>query len=141
MKRILIVDDEPALRDGVAELLRLEGYIVITAADGRAAVAIVEGEDVGLVLMDVMMPHMNGLEAYGAMRALPNGRSIPIVLASAADHPGALDPGVSVFLSKPFDFALLLDVVERLYHGPAGSNHEHAPATQINDAQNGPVTK
>ena len=121
MKRILIVDDEPALREGVAELLRLEGYTVITAADGRAAVAIVEGEDVGLVLMDVMMPHMNGLEAYVAMRAHPNGQAVPIVLASAAAHPGELDPGVSVFLSKPFDFERLLEVVGRLCPDSAGS--------------------
>src|SRR5688500_11810655 len=103
MKRILVVDDEPALRESVAELLRLEGYTVVTAADGRAAVAVVEGEALGLVLMDVMMPHMNGVEAYVAMRAHPNGQAVPIVLASAVDPPGELDPGVSVFLSKPFE--------------------------------------
>jgi two-component system response regulator MprA len=114
MKRILIVDDEQAMREGIAELLRLEGYTVVTAADGRAAVAVVEGEAPDLVLMDVMMPGMDGREAYLAMRAHPNGRTIPIVLSSALVDPGALDPGVSAFLPKPFDLDHLLQLVERL---------------------------
>lgn len=109
-----MVDDEPALRDGVADLLRDEGYGVVTAADGRAALAVVAADPPDLVLMDVMMPSMDGRAAYAAMRAHPNGRSIPIVLSSAAFDPAGLDPGVSAFLPKPFAIEELLNLVARL---------------------------
>ena len=112
--RILVVDDEPTLRDMVAELLRDEGYTVRTAADGRAAVALFASEPPDLVLMDVMMPGMDGRAAYMAMRAHPDGRTVPIVLSSAAVHPDALDPGIAAFLPKPFDLDQLLRLVARL---------------------------
>jgi two-component system response regulator MprA len=111
---ILVVDDEPLLRDVVADALRDEGYAVLTASDGREGVAVVESEAPDLVLMDIMMPGMDGHEAYLAMRAHPNGRTVPIVLSSAGVRPGALNPGVSAFLRKPFDLDNLLLLVQRL---------------------------
>jgi CheY-like chemotaxis protein len=112
--RILVVDDEPVLRDTVAEVLRDEGYAVLTAADGRLAVAVFASDPPDLVLMDVMMPGMDGHEAYLAMRAHPNGRTIPIVLSSAETHPAELDPDIAAFLPKPFDLDQLIQLVARL---------------------------
>ena len=114
MKRVLVVDDEPALREAVADVLRDEGYAVRTAADGRAALALLDAEAPDLVLLDVMMPGMDGRAAYPAMRDRPNGRSVPIVLVSAAAPPAALDPGVAAFLPKPFDLPRLLRLVAGL---------------------------
>lgn len=117
MKRILIVDDEPALRDGLAEMLTDEGYAVVTASDGRVAVSVVATDPPDLVLMDVMMPAMDGREAYLAMRAHPNGRAIPIVLSSAAIDRAELDAGITAFLPKPFDLDHLLQLVAGLLAG------------------------
>jgi CheY-like chemotaxis protein len=64
--------------------------------------------------MDVMMPGMDGHEAYLAMRAHPNGRTIPIVLSSAEIHSTELDPGIAAFLPKPFNLEQLLQLVARL---------------------------
>jgi CheY-like chemotaxis protein len=111
VRRILVVDDEPALRAVVADVLREEGYAVLTAADGRAGLAVVAAEAPDLVLMDVMMPGMDGRAAYRAMRAHPNGRAVPIVLSSAAIPPAGLDPGIAAFLPKPFDLDQLTQLV------------------------------
>jgi CheY-like chemotaxis protein len=120
VSRVLVVDDEAALREAVAVLLRDEGYAVLTATDGRAALSVLATEAPDLVLMDVMMPGMDGREAYLAMRAHPNGRAIPIVLSSAAADPAGLDPSISGFLPKPFDIDELLQLVARLLADGSG---------------------
>jgi CheY-like chemotaxis protein len=111
---ILIVDDEPLIVDILAEVLQDEGYDVLTAHNGRAALAAVDNGVPGLVLMDVMMPGMDGHEAYRAIRAHPRGKGIPVVLMSAAVKPSLVDPGVSAFLPKPIDLDKLLGLVARL---------------------------
>jgi CheY-like chemotaxis protein len=117
VKRILVVDDEPSLREVLADILRDEGYAVLTAANGRAGVAMLESDAPDLVLMDIMMPVMGGREASRAMRAHPHGRTIPIVLSSASTAPRPLDPGIAAYLAKPFDIDQLLELVERLLSG------------------------
>ncbi|MDP9469617.1 MAG: response regulator [Chloroflexota bacterium] len=71
MKMVLVVDDEPVIRDLVADVLRDEGYAVVTAADGREGLDLLARERPDLVLMDVMMPGLDGREAYLAMRSRP----------------------------------------------------------------------
>ena len=68
MITILVVDDEPLIRDVVVDLLRDEGYVVVTADDGLAALEMVQQEAPRLVVMDVMMPRMDGRAAFRAMR-------------------------------------------------------------------------
>jgi CheY-like chemotaxis protein len=111
---ILVVDDEPLIVDVLAEVLQDEGYDVVRAYDGHGALAAVEGDAPGLVLMDVMMPGMNGHDAYRAIRAHARGQGIPVVLMSAAVKPSLVDPGVSAFLPKPIDLDKLLGLVARL---------------------------
>ena len=126
MTTLLVVDDESALRTVIAEVLRDEGYTVVTADGGRAAVAAFAREAPDLVLMDVMMPDMDGREAYLAMRAQAHGRPVPIVLMSAAVARARTDPGVSGFLPKPFDVEQLLGLVARLLGGGADGNEATA---------------
>ena len=121
MTAVLVVEDEPLLRDLVAEVLRDEGYDVVTAADGREAIDALEQERPQLVLMDVMMPTLDGRAAYRAMRARPDLPAVPVVLMSAAVGPERLDPTISAFLPKPFDLDDLLALVARLIGAPKPS--------------------
>jgi len=113
-KAILVVDDEPAILESIVEVLRDEGYAVESARNGQAALLVFEQSAPDLVLMDVMMPGLDGRAAYLAMRAHPRGQDIPVVLMSAAADPNRLAPSVTAFLPKPFDLDQLLDLVAQL---------------------------
>ena len=120
MRTVLVVDDEPAIRELMAEVLRDEGYAVVLAADGRQGVDVFVRERPDLVLMDVMMPEFDGREAYLAMRALPERVDVPVILMSAAAPVDPAELGV-VFLPKPFDLERLLRAVETALGGPPGA--------------------
>jgi CheY-like chemotaxis protein len=104
---VLVVEDEPAIREVVADLLQNEGYAVRQAADGLQAIDELEVDDVDLVLSDVRMPRLDGPSLARRLRG--RGHAIPVVLMSAADVEVDL-PGVR-FLPKPFDRDHLLHVV------------------------------
>src|SRR4028118_1617117 len=101
MITILVVDDEPLIRGVVVDLLRDEGYDVVIADDGQAALEMVQQEAPALVLMDVMMPRMDGRVAFQAMREHAHGDGLPVILMSAMAKPADLDPGITAFLRKP----------------------------------------
>jgi CheY-like chemotaxis protein len=82
---ILVVDDDPDLRELLRRTLEREGYAVLEAADGRAALARIEERLPGLILLDLMMPHMNGFELLTELRARPEWRGIPVVVVTAVD--------------------------------------------------------
>ena len=104
---VLVVEDEPAVREVVADLLQDEGYAVRQASDGLQAIDELEVDDVDLVLSDVRMPRLDG---PSLARRLPGrGRAVPVVPMSAVDVEVDL-PGVR-FLPKPFDRDHLLHVV------------------------------
>ena len=106
---ILVVDDEPAIRELAASILEEEGYAVLEASDGLSALDIVEQTDVDLVLSDVMMSRLDG---YGLVRGLrSHGYLLPIVLMSAVRVvPDGKIPGVR-FLPKPFAIDQLCQMV------------------------------
>ena len=118
MKTVLVVDDEPVLRTIVREVLHEEGYAVIEAADGRGMLEMMERERPDLVLMDVMMPGVDGREAYRQLRSRPEHRDIPVVMMSAAIQPHGLDPTIAGFVAKPFDITDLVGLVARLLGHP-----------------------
>ena len=117
-KTVLVVDDEPVLRAIVREILHEEGYAVIEAADGRAVLEIMSRERPDLVLMDVMMPGIDGREAYRQLRSHPELRDIPVVMMSAAVQSHGLDPSIAGFMAKPFDLNQLVELVSRLIGRP-----------------------
>jgi CheY-like chemotaxis protein len=123
VKKVLVVDDEPLLRDLLAAFLSSEGYEVAVAANGRAMLEVVARERPDLVLMDVMMPGLDGREAFRLMQAQSDLQRIPVVMTSAAVGEDRLDPGIAAFLPKPFDLDQLLETVARLVGPAAGSNH------------------
>lgn len=118
-KPILVVDDEPAILEMIAELLSYEGYQVVTTSEGSVALARAKVDQPALILLDLMMPGMSGWQVIGALKASPQTRSIPVVLLSARrDLPAtASELGIVTFLAKPFDIDELLNIVHR-HAGP-----------------------
>lgn len=100
---VLVVDDEESLRDFVRRNLEVRGYTVYTAGNGLEALAVVGNEDVELVILDVMMPHMDGLET---LRRIRQQSFVPIIVLSAMgeeqDKVRALNLGADDYLAKPF---------------------------------------
>jgi DNA-binding response OmpR family regulator len=118
---ILAVDDDPAILDVVAQVLADEGYDVLTADGGRAAVKLAREHLPKLILLDLMMPEMNGWQVVAELRASPQTRSIPVLLLSARRDTALManDLGVNSYLEKPFDLDELLARVQRLL-APSG---------------------
>ena len=118
MKKVLVVDDEPVVRAVVRDVLCEEGYAVVEAPDGHTMLEILAREDPDLVLMDVMMPGVDGREAYRILRSRENMPDVPVVMMSAAVQADRVDPSIAAFLQKPFDLDRLMKTVEQLIGPP-----------------------
>ena len=107
--RILVVDDESSLRDAIAYALRREGFIVETAAEGTRAVAIARNRSPDLIVLDVMLPGMDGLQVC---RVLREESPVPIVMLSARgeelDRVLGLEIGADDYVGKPFHMRELI---------------------------------
>jgi two-component system, OmpR family, response regulator MprA len=108
--RILVVDDDRAIRDSLARVLGLEGYDVRTATDGALALSMIADEPPDAVLLDVMMPNVDGLMVCRVLRA--EGNRTPILMLTArtetSERIAGLDAGADDYLAKPFDLGELL---------------------------------
>jgi CheY-like chemotaxis protein len=115
MALILVVDDEIAIRDILEELLSEEGYQTARAANGRDALRQLENTLPDLVISDVMMPFMSGLELAMAMAQHPQYHDIPVVLMSAA-VPASLahDTPHAAYIGKPFNLDAVLATLRRV---------------------------
>ncbi|MCK9904108.1 DNA-binding response regulator [Parafrankia colletiae] len=102
--RVLVVDDDDAVRESLERSLRFEGYEVRTATDGVDALDVVSREQLDIVVLDVMMPRMDGLETCRRLRA--RGNDVPVLMLTArdglADRVSGLDVGADDYLVKPF---------------------------------------
>jgi CheY-like chemotaxis protein len=116
--RILLVDDEEMNRDFLRRRLQKRGYEVVTAVDGRDACARVATLRPDLILMDMMMPNMDGLEATRSLRAVPETCDIPVIAltaqAMAGDREKVVAAGCDDYATKPIDLPELLDKMQRL---------------------------
>ncbi|MFF0378057.1 response regulator transcription factor [Actinoplanes missouriensis] len=114
--RILVVEDDAAVRDSLARTLRFEGYQVESAGDGHAALDAVRAGEPDAVILDVNMPGMDGLEACRRMRA--DGVVLPVLMLTARDTVGdrvaGLDAGADDYLVKPFALQELLARIRAL---------------------------
>lgn len=118
MKTVLVVDDEPAIREVMAELFRDHGFGVALAWSGRRMLEILETSPPDLVILDMMMPDGDGPGTLRAMRARPHLRDIPVVMMSAALGPAGLEGEIAGFLPKPFDLDHLIAVVIKVIGPP-----------------------
>ena len=122
-KAILVVDDEPAILDMIAELLGYEGYHVVTTSQGSVALAWAKADPPALILLDLMMPGMSGWQVIAALKASPQTRAIPVVVLSARrDLPAtAKELGIVTFLAKPFNIDELIGIVRQYADSSPGS--------------------
>lgn len=114
--KILIVDDQKGVRRLLEELFKKEGWDVEVASDGKEAIGMVEERLPDIILMDVKMPNMNGLEASQAILQAHN--HVPIIMMTAYGEievvKKALEAGVKKCIIKPFDIIVLRDMVNNL---------------------------
>ncbi len=122
MTRILVVEDEVEIAELVEAILTSEGYEVQTARDGREALASISVTPLDLVLLDVMMPDIDGCTVLKTLKADDRTRSIPVVLMSASDRLSAIvaDLHPEGSLPKPFSVDDLLNCVSRHAMAPVG---------------------
>jgi CheY-like chemotaxis protein len=117
-KRILVADDDPVILRLIQVNLELEGYQVLTANNGEEAVETATAEHPDLVILDIMMPRLDGYQACERLKAEAPTKDIPIVFLSAkaqqADIEKGKSYGVEAYLTKPFDPTELLAVVDSL---------------------------
>ena len=115
-RRVLIVDDEEGFRDGVADLLGMEGYEVSVARDAVDAVRIMPEFKPEVILLDLRMPLLDGEGFLRGMSGLPAGARVPVVLISAKEDLAAVASraGAAGYLSKPFEAPQLLSLLDKV---------------------------
>ena len=121
-KRILVVDDEARVREMIEFRLRQYGFDVIQAADGREALAVASKEQPDLVLLDVMMPELDGFQVCSRLKQHEATQHIPVVMltakAEAKDVTRAFNSGAVDYVVKPYDPVVLQQkVVQNLAAG------------------------
>ncbi|MGH7874303.1 MAG: response regulator [Candidatus Binatia bacterium] len=118
MKKILIIEDHADMRELLAWQIELMGFTPISAKQGREGVEKALAEKPQLIIMDIMMPGMDGWEAAKQIRALPDIKDIPILAATAlfrdSDLKNCMDAGCNGYIVKPFTFQELQGKVREL---------------------------
>ena len=118
MARIVVADDDPDILNIVAMSLEAMGHTVERATNGREAVDLCTQNGPDLVVMDLMMPEMNGYEATEALKADPATASIPVLALTAkamrGDEERGRQAGVDAYVTKPFRISQVIEVVEQL---------------------------
>ncbi|MEX2587524.1 MAG: response regulator [Actinomycetota bacterium] len=120
-KKILIADDDPVIIELLQVNLEMEGYDVLRAADGQQAVEAATADLPDLVLLDIMMPRMDGWAAQAELARNPATAGIPVIFLSAraqqADLKKGYESGVVEYVTKPFDPVALLSIIEQVLAG------------------------
>ncbi|MBN1161262.1 MAG: response regulator [Dehalococcoidales bacterium] len=117
-KKILIVEDDPSFSRAISHIIEKEGYDVITASNGMAGLRMAKGENPDLLILDVMLPGLDGFEICYQLRQDPLTEKLPIIMLSAKgqeiDKTTGLKVGANEYLTKPIDRALLLEKITSL---------------------------
>ncbi|MBN6149338.1 twitching motility response regulator PilH [Xanthomonas sp. AmX2] len=121
MARILIVDDSPSQLLGIQRIVEKLGHETITATDGAAGVEAAKAALPDLVLMDVVMPNLNGFQATRTLRREPSTQNIPVILVTTKDQDTdrmwGMRQGARAYITKPFSEDELSEVIERVFSG------------------------
>ncbi len=119
MARILIVDDSPSQLLGIQRIVEKLGHQILTATDGAAGVEAARAELPDLVLMDVVMPNLNGFQATRTLARDAATRHIPVVLVTTKDQDTdrmwGMRQGAKAYITKPFSEDELAEVIERVF--------------------------
>ncbi|MCG5054536.1 MAG: response regulator [Myxococcales bacterium] len=119
MKRVLVVDDSPSVRQQVGMALSQAGYDVVEAGDGTEGVSKISADKaIGLVICDVNMPRMNGLEMIEVVKKEPANSALPIIVLTSEGQPALIErakkAGAKGWIVKPFKADLLVAAVKKL---------------------------
>lgn len=147
--KILLVEDNSVNRKFITSLLKKRGYIILEAFNGREAVEAFNSEELDLILMDIQMPEMDGVEATGAIRKIEEGTGshIPIIAMTAhamkGDRERFLQEGMDGYISKPVQVNELLNTINEIHHnlaknisGSAKEQVESSPEENLIDKEN-----
>ncbi len=120
MARILIVDDSPSQLMGIRRIVEKLGHEALTAEDGQAGVEAAKRELPDLILMDVVMPNLNGFQATRSITREPTTAHIPVILVTTKDQDTdrmwGMRQGARAYITKPFSEDELLEVMERVFN-------------------------
>ena len=120
MARILIVDDSPSQLMSIRRIVEKLGHEALTAEDGAAGVEAAKRELPELILMDVVMPNLNGFQATRSISREPTTKHIPVILVTTKDQDTdrmwGLRQGAKAYLTKPFSEDELAEVIERIFN-------------------------
>ena len=124
MARILIVDDSPSQLMGIRRIVEKLGHEALTAEDGAAGVEVAKRELPDLILMDVVMPNLNGFQATRSISREPTTKHIPVILVTTKDQETdrmwGMRQGAKAYLTKPFSEEELAEAITRnLVAGPS----------------------
>jgi CheY-like chemotaxis protein len=118
MKRILICDDDPAILRVLQVNLEVEGYTTLLAHHGEEALEVAAKENPDLIILDIMMPRLDGYQTCERLKADDSLKDIPVVFLSAKAQQSDIEKGktygVADYLTKPFDPDVLVETIERL---------------------------
>src|SRR5512133_2243438 len=117
-RTVIVVEDEADAAEMFAEMMRVNGFRVIKSFSSGPAINLIASELPDVVILDVMMPDISGLEVLKYMRGEPNLAKIPVIVISAKSMPAdiktGMDAGASVYLTKPVGFLELKQAVEKV---------------------------
>ena len=117
-KTVMIIEDEADAAELFSEMMRINGFRVIKMFSSAPAIPIISQEKPDIILLDVMMPDISGLEVLCYIRREPELSSIPVIILSAKSMPGdikiGLEAGASMYLTKPVGFQDLKNAVEKV---------------------------
>lgn len=120
---ILVIEDDPDQRKLLSRMLSGSGFRVITAADGDTGLGMAREHRPDAILLDVMMPRLNGFQTCRQLKAHPETAALPVVIATVKDQPAdafwAEEVGAAAFLSKPLDLSELVRTLHQVTGGPA----------------------
>ncbi|HVF89433.1 MAG TPA: response regulator [Blastocatellia bacterium] len=124
--KILVVEDSDDAREALTKLLELDNFTVIAAGDGLKGVSAARAEHPDLIITDINMPHLSGIEMIKMLRKEDDFRTVPIVVITAYGQSvsmQALEVGADSVMTKPFEYDRLTDTVERLLSNPGPDCH------------------
>lgn len=118
-KKIMVVDDSSAIRQTLMFSLKSQGYDVVEASDGVSALSLIRETAVGLLISDVNMPEMNGIELLKKIREDVVNRHTPVIMLTTESSMDLIEEakkaGARAWIKKPFKFEQLIDTVKKLY--------------------------
>ena len=130
-KKIIIVEDQPAVADLFDEMLSMDGYQVIKIHSSTGALSVIWTENPDVVLLDIMMPDVSGLEVLRFMRREPGLQQIPVVIVSAKTLPEDIrtgfEAGATVYLTKPVDVNKLRETVAQVIRATENPDADPLP--------------